>query len=120
VTDGSDMKIWKSNLHAFLEEAVGAVYVIGVSERTTATLGGNGSMEMVTFAVCLTGFNEQKQPLELRIARPHAAVVFQEDVEREHQANLAVLHDIRARLSALCRECRDGIVGDKPITGSLD
>jgi hypothetical protein len=114
------MKISKTNLHAFLEEAVGTVYVIGVSERTTATLGGNGSMEMVTFAVCLTGFNEQKQPLELRIARPRAAVVFQEEVEREHQANLAVLHDIRARLAALCRECRDGMVGDEPIAGSLD
>lgn len=114
------MKIWKSNLHGFLEEAVDPVYTIGVSERTTATLGDNGSMEMVTFAVCLTGFNEQKQPLELRIARPRVAVVFQEDVEREHQANLAVLHDIRARLSTLCRQYRDGMVGDKPITGSLD
>ena len=114
------MKIWKSNLHGFLEEAVDPVYMIGVSERTTATLGDNGSMEMVMFAVCLTRFNEQKQPLELRIARPRVAVVFQEDVEREHQANLAVLHDIQARLSALCREYRDGMVGDNPITGSLD
>jgi hypothetical protein len=105
---------------SFLEESVEPVYMISVSERTTATLGDNGAMEMVTFAVCLTGFNEQKQPLELRIARPRVAVVFQEDVEREHQANLAVLDDIQARPSALCREYRDGMVGDKPITGSLD
>jgi hypothetical protein len=89
--DGSEvreMKIWKSNLQGFLEEAVDPVYVVGISERSTASIGSNGSMEMVTFAVCLTGLNEQKQPLELRIARPRVPVVFQEDVQREHEANL--------------------------------
>lgn len=96
------------------------MYVVGMSERSTASIGGNGSMGMVTFAVCLTGFNEQNQPLELCIARPRLPIAFQEDVQQEHQANLAVLQDIRSRLSALCRECRDGIVGDKPVAGSLD
>ncbi len=114
------VKIWKSNLQGFLEEAVDPVYLVGISERSTPSIGDTGSMEMITFAVCLTGFNEQKQPLELRIARHRVPLVFQEDVQREHEANLAVLQDIGARLSALCRECRDGMVGDKPIAGNLD
>ena len=110
------MKIWKSNLYGFLEEAVDPVYMIAVSERTTAALGGNGSMEMVTFAVCLTAFNEQKQPLELRIARPRVAVVFQEDVEREHHAN-PVHADSDARVSVLVRS-RQRYVPDSRVDHS--
>jgi hypothetical protein len=43
-----------------------------------------------------------------------------EDVQREHQANLGTLQDIKARLSELSREYRDGMVSDKPVAGALD
>jgi hypothetical protein len=114
------MKIWKSNLQGFLEEAAVPVYMIAISERSTATVGSSSSMDMVTFAVCLTGFNEQNRPLALRIPRPAVPLVFQEDVERERQANLAVLEDLRNRLANLSREYRDGMVSDNPISGVLD
>lgn len=113
------MKIWKSTLQGFLEEAVGPVYVLAVSERSTASFG-TGSMDMITFVVHLSGFNEHHRPLALRIPRPPIPFVFENDVERERQANQAVLNDIRARLQKLARECRDGMVSEKPIAGELD
>ena len=94
------MKIWKSTLQGFLEEAVGPVYVIAVAERGTAALG-NGAMDMTTFIVYLTGFNEENRPLGLRLSRPAVPSLFQSDVEREHQANLAVLREVRSRLAKL-------------------
>ena len=114
------MTIWKSNLQGFLEEAVGPVYVISLSERSTAPIGGNGSMEMVTFVVCLSGLNEQNRPLTLRLPRPAVPALFEADVEREHQVNLDVLQDVRFRLDKLSRSYRDGIVSDKPIAGELE
>ena len=111
--------IWKSTLQGFLEEAVGPVYLIAVSERNTATLG-NGSMDMLTFVVYLTGFNELNRPVGLRLPRPPVPALFETHVEREHQANQAVLRDVRARLDKLSRPYRDGMVSDKPVAGELD
>lgn len=113
------MTIWKSTLQGFLEEAVGPVYVIALAERGTATLG-NGAMDMTTFLVCLTGFNEANRPLGLRLLRPAVPSVFQDDVEREHQANSAVLREVRSRLEKLARPYRDGIVSAKAVAGELD
>jgi hypothetical protein len=113
------MTIWKSTLQGFLEEAVGPVYVIAVAERSTATLG-NGTMEMTTFLVYLTGFNQENRPLGLRLPRPAVPSVFQTDVEREHQANLGVLREVRSRLEKLSRPYRDGILSDKAVAGELD
>jgi hypothetical protein len=113
------MKIWKSRLQGLLEEVVGPVYVLAVAERSTATLG-TGSMDTITFVVHLSGFNEHNRAVALRLPRPAVPVVFQADIEREQQANRAVLEEVRARLRKLSRDYRDGMVNEKPIAGELD
>ena len=113
------MTIWKSTLQGLLEEAVGPIYLLSVAERSTATLG-TGSIDTITFVVHLSGFNEHNRPVALRLPRPAVPAVFQADIEREQQANLAVLKEVRARLQKLSREYRDGMVNEKPIAGELD
>ncbi len=118
-SEARTLSIWKSTLQDFLEDAADPVYLIALAERSSARLG-DGSMDMITFVVYLTGFSEQNRPLALRLPRPAVPALFEADVEREHQVNLVVLQDVRSRLDKLSRSYRDGIVSDKPIAGELE
>lgn len=115
----TNLKVWKTNLQGLLEEAVTPVYVIALAERIPAKFG-DGELEMVQFSVSATAFNEGGCALELRIPQPRVPAMFENEVEKARRANSKMFAEVRARLGSLNVICRDGIVSDKPVCGSLE
>jgi hypothetical protein len=112
-------KIWKTDLQGLLEEAVAPVYVIALAEKIPAKFG-DGELEMVQFSVSVTAFNEDGRALELRIPQLRVPAIFESEVEKGRRANSKVLEEVKSRLRSLNVTCRDGIVSDKPVCGSLE
>lgn len=113
------LKIWKTDLQGLIEDAVEPVYVIALAEKIPVKFG-DGELEMFQFSVSVTAFNEGGRALELRIPQPRVPAMFENEVEKARGANSKMLAEVRARLASLDVICRDGIVSDKPVCGSLE
>ena len=109
------MKIWKSDLQGLLEEVEGPLYLFASSETR------GGQMPVTTFVVSVAGFNQEGHVCELRLARPPVITTLVRTREwiQEHEANLKMLGEVRARLTALGRTVLDGKIGEEPVSGVL-
>ena len=111
------MKIWKTSLQGLLEEIVGPIYLSVLSQRARDSAG---VIDLVTFYVSLSGFNNAGHAIELRLERPSVPTAFEEDCEREIKENQQTPNEVKERLDALGRLYLDGVLSEKPVRGTLD
>lgn len=95
------------------------MYVIALTEKIPARFGDR-ELEMFQFSVSVTAFNEGGRVLELRIPQPRVPAMFENEVEKERRPNSIMLDEVRARLLSLRVICRDEMVSDQPVCGSLE
>ena len=108
------MKIYKSTLSQFLNEARAPFYLCS----NTMLIEG-AKMPQCYFAVSLAGRNENGEMCELLLRTP---AVYQFDANActlAHQQSQAWLNELRTRLTALELEIRDGCVGE-PMAGRIE
>lgn len=114
------MKIWKTTLQGLIEEVRGPIYITATQVGSVSETAGRGSVPAVAFAVWAAGFNREGRVVELRIQQPRVISVFDEEVARTARANSAVLADLKARLSGIGVEIRDGAISEEPVIGTLE
>jgi hypothetical protein len=120
IEGNKNMKIWKTTLQGLIEEAGGPIYVVATQAGSISEIAEKGGVPTVAFAVSAAGFNREGRVVELRIQQPHVISLFEAEVKRAAEANSTVLADLKARLSGLGVEIRDGAISDQPVTGHLE
>ena len=103
------MKIWKTSLQGLLEEIVGPLYLSVLSQRARDSAG---TVDLITYYVALSGFNQAGHAIELRLERPPVPTLFQEDCEREMKENQQTASEVKERLDALGRLYLDGVLSE--------
>ncbi len=114
------MKIYKSNLQGLLEEVKGPVYVMAIQRSSATCIGEKDTAPTLLFGVSAAGFNTEGRVVELRIEQAPVITFFNEEVRHTATANGRVLADLKARLTALGFEVRDGAISTEPVIGTIE
>jgi hypothetical protein len=114
------MKIYKSNLQGLIEELKGPVYITATQQNSQAKIGAQDTIPCAVFGVSAAGFNAEGRVIELQLRQPSVIALFDEEVRQAAAANSRVLADLKARLTELGFEVRDGAISAEPVIGSLE
>ena len=110
------MKIDKSNLQGFLEEAGEPIY----ATITTSRQSNQEGLVFVTDTTAVASFNAQGRVIELRIAQPATPSLFEEELNQHWSKARATLEELKTRLEELNRPVLDGTLSEEPVEGGLD
>lgn len=114
--NNSAMKIYKSNLQGFLEEAGEQIY----ATITTSRQSNKDGLMFVTYTTAVASFNAQGRVIELRIAQPATPYRFEEELQKHWSKARATLEELKGRLEELNRQVLDGTLSEVPVDGGLD